>query len=189
MALVAPAPSRVQLQREPGRLRAVVPVRRNWPAILFLGAWLGGWAFGETFAIRQVFFTSTPLTAQGFLLFWLAGWTVGGAFAFYTLAWSTVGREEIVVDGRVLAIRQAAGPIGRTRRYDLAQVQELRAASTEQALANRFGRFSYPGMNRGELAFSYGAKTYRLGIGLEGLDVKLLLEALRERIPDAQPAF
>jgi len=46
----------------------------------FLLFWLGGWAFGEIFAI------STLISGPGggetaFLVFWLAAWTVGGFFA------------------------------------------------------------------------------------------------------------
>jgi hypothetical protein len=158
--------------------------------LLFLGAWLGGWAMGEAFAVRQLFLSSRPepIAAQAFLLFWLVAWTVGGAFAMYTFAWGLVGREEITVDGRVLATRQAAGPIGRTRQFDLAHVQDVRAAPTDGGSTRRMAGLSYPGMDRGEIAFSYGAKTYRLGVGIEGLDVKLVLEALRERIPEARVA-
>jgi hypothetical protein len=43
-------------------------------------------------------------------------------------------------------------------------------------------------MDMGEIAFSYGAKNYRLGIGIEGADVKLVLAALRERMPEARVA-
>jgi hypothetical protein len=53
----------------------------------------------------------------------------------------------------------------------------------------RFGQVAYPGMNRGELAFDYGAKTYRLGAALDGQDVKTVLQALGERLPAARAAF
>lgn len=49
----------------------------RFAAAIFLLAWLGGWAFGEFFAINSLLTSGI----HPFLVFWLIGWTVGGFFA------------------------------------------------------------------------------------------------------------
>jgi hypothetical protein len=35
-------------------LQIVIPAKRNWFVIIFLGAWLCGWFMGESFALASV---------------------------------------------------------------------------------------------------------------------------------------
>ncbi len=124
MVRIAPAPSRVTIQREPGVVRAVTRLRRKWGVGLFLLAWLCGWAFGEVAAIREVA-TRAHGAGLAFLLFWLAAWTLGGGFVALQVLASFAGRQEIAVGPRTLSVRTYAGPFRRTREDDLAAVREL----------------------------------------------------------------
>lgn len=48
----------------------------------FVIAWLGGWAFGEVSAVKQLL-RGPPPGAAAFLVFWLCAWTLGGAYAVW----------------------------------------------------------------------------------------------------------
>jgi hypothetical protein len=54
--------------------------------MLFVTAWLVGWAFGEVFASGGLLFGKND-TAPVFLDAWLIGWTVGGGVALDTWFW------------------------------------------------------------------------------------------------------
>jgi hypothetical protein len=181
MGRVAPAPSRVAIHREPGWVRAVARVRRNWLVGPFLLVWLCGWAFGEVAVIREL-----ALRARGggfgFLLVWLAAWTVGGVLVSLQLLWSFAGREEIAVGPRTLSVRVVAGPLRRTREYDLASVQNVREDHGFAGQLARAFRTTYPG-SHGAIAFDYGARTVRIGTDLEGEDVQKVLAMLQEGLP------
>src|SRR6201985_1450701 len=79
-------------------LQIIIPAKRNWFIILFLGAWLGGWFVGEVVAFRMEggFFSGKGIPNL-FVLFWLIGWTVGGFFAFRISLWNLIGKEIITV--------------------------------------------------------------------------------------------
>ena len=62
-----------------------VPAGGSWAVILFLCAWMGGWYFGETTAIRHLFYAENIESPQYFLMFWLAGWTLGGLWCAFTI--------------------------------------------------------------------------------------------------------
>ncbi len=183
MARIVPTASRIDVAREPGRLRITAKVRRNWFIVIFLSGWLGGWAMGETFAIKALASGGTPGGASAFLVFWLIAWTAGGGAAIYSLLWNLVGREEITLDGRTLTVRLGAAGLGRSREYDLSAITNLRAEPASNDLL-RYTRTT-PWASSGAIAFDYGAKTHRLGISLDGQDVQTAVEAIKERLPAA----
>src|SRR4051812_4658560 len=119
MVTVAPGRSRVVIERQPGIVRAVVRVRRNWGVGAFLALWLCGWSVGEVAAIRELATRALPGPGLAFLLVWLTFWTLGGAFALLQVLWTFAGREEIELGPRSLAVRTVAGPLRRTREYAL----------------------------------------------------------------------
>ena len=47
---------------------------------------------------------------------------------------------------------------------------------------------SASGFGDGNLAFDYGARTYRFGFGLDEAEAKLLLDALRPHLAGAAPS-
>ncbi len=181
MVRIAPAPSRVTIQREPGVVRAVTRLRRKWGVGLFLLAWLCGWAFGEVAAIREVA-TRAHGAGLAFLLFWLAAWTLGGGFVALQVLASFAGRQEIAVGPRTLSVRTYAGPFRRTREYDLAAVRNPREDVSLAGTTARMFQVSFPGA--GAIVFDYGARAVRIGAGLEGDDVQKVLAVLAERLPD-----
>ena len=47
-------------------LRIIIPSRKNWFVILFVGAWLGGWLMGEISALG-ILITALGRSPAGFL--------------------------------------------------------------------------------------------------------------------------
>ena len=94
--------------------------------MLFLTAWLGGWALGEVGAARELFGGggNTPVE---FLGFWLLGWTIGGAVALASVVWQLAGREVITVNPALLTYRMEAFGIGHSRSFRASEVNSLRA--------------------------------------------------------------
>lgn len=183
MVMVAPGRSRVVIERQPGVVRAVVRVRRNWAVGILLSVWLCGWAVGEAAVIRELSTRALHGPGLAFLLFWLAGWTAGGALVLVQLLWSFAGREEIELGPRALAVRTVAGPLRRTREYDLGAVRNPREDVSMAGAFVRSFQLSFPGTH-GAIVFDYGARAVRMGTGLEGEDVQKVLGMLRERISD-----
>jgi hypothetical protein len=162
--------------QEDGRgLHIVIPTKKNWFAVVFLCAWLGGWFFGETMALGQL---GKADTASGFVLFWLIGWTVGGAAALFAVLWQLAGRERIDVSAGVLTVGREILSVRISRQYDLANVKNWRLAalpagsSAQQANAMTF---------TGRVAFDYGLKTRKFGIGLDDAEANYLVGVLSQR--------
>jgi len=153
---------------------------------LFLCAWLGGWYFGETTAIKQVLNPKMG-EAQGFLLFWLVGWTLGGLWALMCVLWQLVGREVLEATPRLLMHRVEIAGIGFTRNYSTNEIRDLRISSVNQG--DRCAHHISPPLFGGEcgpISFDYGARTLRIGSSLDEAEAKGVLEFLRSRLASSK---
>lgn len=188
MSLEQPADPRFFVTEAPEGLLITIPCRRKWAAILFLLAWLGGWAVGEMFAVTLLLtkrIAAVPGPGPWFMGLWLFGWTAGGLWAMYTLGLMLTGKELVFLNRMqaCLALQQRVWGIGgRTREYALGQIRRLRA-STEGISAYGFTAQRPTMMGVRTVAFDYGARTYRFGAGLDEAEAQLIVDALRERWP------
>jgi hypothetical protein len=145
-----PYKGRATIQDNITDLQIIIPAKRNWFIILFIGAWLGAWIMGEFFALRMVtglFSGRGP--ANLFILIWLIGWTVGGFFAFRMFLWNLIGKEIITIGQGTLAV---AGPFG------------IRPGG--------FGAFN----TGGTIRFDYGLQTVKFAGALTRLKQSLFLK-------------
>lgn len=155
-----------------------IPARRQIFAMLFLPVWLTLWTVGGAAAIGQV--------VQEFNLFicvWLCGWALGWVFAAGTIAWMAVGAETVRVVGKDLELGVQIGPWSRRKLYQGLQIKDLRAVS-----AHPLANFQMSGpfmrqMQGGAVQFTYGARTIRLGAGLDEAEGRLIVERLRKALP------
>ncbi len=177
-----PARSRLRIQSEVGRTRILVRPRRHAFAFVFLPVWIAGWALGEV--VVAVILVRGLSLGTPFLAAWLLVWTGAGVAALYTLAYLAAGREELTVDGRVLRVRRAIGPFGRTREFVLAEMGGLRQEAVSPVATPRGGELMWPWTGRGAVGFRYRGRSVLIGDGLEGADVATVLELLRVRAPD-----
>ncbi len=161
-----------------------IPARRNWLLILFLGAWLGGWVFGEADVSKQLL-NSPSHEPMAFMAFWIVGWTIGGALAITALLWQLAGHEVIDIDSSRLKYRVQALGIGRTRSYAVADVKELRSVTYERGPGFNQRSLIPPifGSGYGPVAFDYGARTFRFGPSLDDAEAKMLVAELAPRLP------
>ena len=165
-------------------LELIIPARRSTFALLFLTAWLCGWAFGEVTAAYQIVWGKEG-GAGLFLVAWLAMWTVGGGWAIYTWLWMASGKEIVTLRSGSLAIRRDTCGLGKTHEYELAHVKALRvsAHAMDPMAWSRGSQFW--GQGGGVVAFDYGAKTFRFAGGVDEAEATQIVAELKARHPFA----
>ncbi len=137
----------------------------------FLIFWMMGWAVGETFAIKQLFFGDGPRAADFFLIAWLGGWTFGGIFCarqIHRLLRKPqpdrliLNRAELVFEPDLLVpIQPEIGTMGRRRGLQFKKRKAIQA--TRDKISNiaieRVGE-------RQRLTFDLGADRIEIGENL-----------------------
>jgi hypothetical protein len=181
MPKVNPSTSRVTVIDDPRGLRLLIPTKRNWFLIFFMGFWLSMWAVGEIMVPTQFLKGEMPGITTIFLLTWLGCWTVGGAFAIYMWLWNLMGRQIITVHGHALTTRRDIGGYGFDKEYDLAQVRDLRVSVMGFKAWDFSASLQFWGLGGGVVAFDYGAKTCRFGTGLDEAEAKLVVGKITGR--------
>ena len=173
---------RSTIHDSPSGLEIVIPARRNFFTIAFIGFWLIGWACGEVFAIRQLFVVGKSPDFPGlFLLAWLGGWTVGGGFAIYAWLWTVVGKERIILRPGTLATKREVLGFGRSREYDLSHVSNVRISQQSHNPFDFGSGMRSLGIGGGMIAFDYGAKTFRFGASIDEVEAEDIVEELKKR--------
>jgi hypothetical protein len=185
---VQPLPARYAIETTPGGgLRAVVPARKHWLFLIFMGLWLAGWCFGEFTAANQLLHPSRRDNDRWFLMLWFAGWTVGGAWAFLCLLWQLFGRELISVEEGSLVHRVEIWGLGRTRAYAVHAIARLRVVEFSFDVFRNQRTVMPPlfGAGVGPIAFDYGQRTFRIAPSLDEAEAHSLVTILGERLPRA----
>jgi hypothetical protein len=171
---IEPTEPRYTVVRSGSGVTVTTRPRRNWLMLLFIGVWLGGWTIGGATALAQVL---RPGEGRAFLFFWLAGWLCGELYAITVVLWQLTGREEITISSGNLEHRVCAGGLSRAREFTGANIKHLRASP--QTLSPWMDQRSWMpplfGAGHGAIAFDYGAKTYRIGAGLDEAEARLVL--------------
>ncbi|MFP8779426.1 hypothetical protein [Hydrogenophaga sp. RWCD_12] len=154
--------------------------------LLFYMAWSVGWALGEAAAIRML--SGSPGGVQLFIVAWLIGWTLGGLSVASTILWQLAGKEIVDIGPTSLVYRIEAAGMGWTRSYRLADVRDLRVVPRQGSAFSNPPAWTTPlfplfSSKDGWLAFDYGARTIRLGTGLDEAEAKSLAAQLKEKLP------
>jgi len=68
---------------------------------------------------------------RAFMLVWLCMWVFGEGAVIVAIAWQLVGQELLLVAPQQLEERKEIGRFARTKAYDLAFVEDIRAARTQ----------------------------------------------------------
>jgi len=167
-----------------GGLEISIPTRRNWFIILFLGAWLGGWVFGECFALGSLTGILGKMgSADLFMLFWLCGWTVGGFFAFRMFLWNLNGKEVISIGQGQLTLDKKGALFFKAKTYDLKDAKDFRVQNDDYSY-NGFGGLrgnNFWTMNMGTIRFDYGLQTVKFAGGIDEAEAKFILKSLTDR--------
>jgi hypothetical protein len=120
-------------------------------------------------------------SAYGFVALWFVIWTLGGLAGVLGLLWAFAGHERVVVDGGTLALRRAAGPLGKTQTFPLAEVRDLRYVPP--TTGDRKTRAA-PGL----VAFEHAGRTVRFGTYLGVAEGRAVVDALAPAVPAARSA-
>ena len=181
MAKRQPTDSRITITDTMQGLRIIMPGRRSWLVICFLGFWICGWAVGEVMVARQFLNGDAPPGGEVFMLAWLGVWTVGGAVAIYAWLWQAMGKEIVTVHGQRLTTRRDIGGFGFDKEYDLVQMRDLRIGQVGFNPLEFSSSLQLWGVGGGVIGFDYGARTYRFGAGLDEAEAKQVVTAIKQR--------
>ncbi len=182
MPVQPPAP-RHKIEDTFDSLIIYIPSKRNLLLILFMGFWMMGWFSGETSAINELVkggFAGKDL----FMIAWLGGWTVGGVFALSLLLWQLFGKEKIeVANNSITYSRAVVIPIF-PKEYSSEYIKNLRF--TNIGYNERYGRsrnMEFWGFGPGLIAFDYGSRTIRFGIGIDEAEAKQIVAEIQQKYP------
>lgn len=154
---------------------------KAWFFIVFLCLWLTGWTFGGFSAFAQI------LRGEGglFLLVWICGWGIGWLAVVGTLLWQFAGKMMVGTDGIALVYRWSIPIISRSRRFDVHQVRDLRAAPANLSLYGASQTASFPPFwpgSRGSVQFDYGGRTIEIMPGLDEAEGKAIVALLNRQL-------
>ncbi len=183
MSTILPTAAHHQARFTGESLIITIASRKQWLLVLFIGVWLIFWAFAWLQVASALFKFSFQLIGRaffqlGFMAFWLLFWSAGGVLALTTLLWLLVGVETIEVDPCHFHIRRQIFGFGRSKRFKLEIVRDLRISQTAtwfdgQAFLNSIWHFEGP------VTFDYGAKTYRCGGGVDEAEAGQIIKLVQ----------
>jgi hypothetical protein len=180
-----PAKPRAHTVEDVSGLRVTIPAPRNWFLVFFLPLWLVGWVVGEV-AVGAKVFTDPPSGGEGFfLIVWLVLWSLGGLLFTFFWLWNLAGKEIVALDDEAISIRYAIGGIGWTRRFDRAEVRDLRVSPS--GAMDFWAGFGWWLGGNGTIAFDYGARTYRFARGIDEAEAKQVVAEFRRRLEPPEP--
>jgi hypothetical protein len=145
-------------------------------------AWLGAWTVGGLSAFAEV---AKPGEHQAFMVFWLIAWAAGEIWVAAIVLWQLAGLEKLSIAQGNLIHRVSIAGFGRTREFTGSHVKNLRGAPQLLSAWMDPSSFMPPifGSGHGAIAFDYGAKTYRVGGGLDEAEARQIVGTLTKQFP------
>jgi len=177
----ADADSQITIMDTSQGLRVVIPCRRSWFVICFLGFWICGWAVAEVKVAMQFLNGDAPPEGEFFMLAWFGVWTVGGVLAIYALLWQVLGKEIVTVHGQMFTIQRDLAGFTFGKEYDLLHMRDLRIGQVGFNPLDLSSSLQLWGIGGGVIAFDSGAKTHRFGAGLDEAEAKQVVAAIKKR--------
>lgn len=167
-----------------------IPSRRSWPQIAFLGFWLIGWTLGEFGASNNLI---TEEGLDSFTIVWLIGWTLAGAFVVYALLRQLSGEEIIGVSNQAITISRTVLGFGFSpQEYSAEHIKALRMSVPTDTNDRPWWtrrRSQLYGLEKGSIAFDYGARTMNFGSGLDEAEALAILTEIRKKFPRYRRKF
>jgi hypothetical protein len=156
--------------------------RGNWSRyliVIFLLAWLGGWATGEYSVAKKVLNGET----NPFEIFWLIGWTVGGLFAMANIYFMVrpTKAEKLNFDSYSLQFKPGTPPFAGINRSGNSDEDAKKATFFQKTKS----KYIIPKAEIGEIKLERVGERQRLRIdhGVERIEIgRFLQEPEREWI-------
>ncbi len=171
---------KAQIYQVPGGLHIVIPGWLNWGILVFLLWWL----YLALRGIRSDLTKSLPADTNWSNIGWIALWAIHIFAVLGILVWMIAGREILSIDGTLLVLRREILGLGWSREFALGEVRNLGAMS-ELDLSAR-GKWN-PALLSTSMTFQCNGKTYRFGRGLDRIEAKHVMQAIRARFPSSFP--
>lgn len=174
---------KAKIEKSFGGLNIIIPSKKNWFALLFGTAWMGGWFFGFVSTSGFLFSGTGHSGADGFMIFWLIGWTAGGLAIITLLLWGYFGQEKFITDRNEILFEKSVFGIGKKNRLEISAIKNFR---TEIGNDNWFGgnRWAFWGLGPGKIKFDYGLKTYSFGLGVDDAEANYIVGLLNEQFKE-----
>ncbi|WP_281616478.1 hypothetical protein [Flammeovirga sp. SubArs3] len=171
---------KAKIENTMGNYKVSIPSKKNWFALIFGTAWMGGWYFGFTSAISSFGF-NTEGGFNGFMTFWLIGWTIGGITVVSMLLWGYFGEEKLEFDRQELNFNKTIFGIGIKKKLIKNEIKNFRFEKINESM---FGgnRWTFWGLGPGKIKFDYGFKTYSFGLAVDDAEANYLVEELNKKI-------
>ncbi|HWF62125.1 MAG TPA: hypothetical protein VN666_17710 [Nitrospira sp.] len=181
MAKIQSSASRITITDTSGELRIIIPGRRSWFVICLLGFWICGWTAAEVMVAIQFLNGDAPPEGEFFMVAWFGVWTVSGVLAIYAWLWQVLGKEIATVQGQTFTTRRDIRGFGFDKEYDFFQMRDFRVGPVGFNPLEFSSSLQLWGVGGGVIAFDYGAKTYRFGAGLDEVEAKQAVIAIKKR--------
>lgn len=163
------------------KLRFELPPRRPWYNVLFLALGLLMWGVIGSQFVFGLGYNFSAIGPDWFWIVWSLGWVGALAFNLLILAYMVLGGEVLEVDQDGLMTRRHILGVGRTLVYDARSIKELRASPQTYSPWARYQGMGNWGLSGGQIAFDYGARTLRLGSGLDEGEARQIVATIRDR--------
>ncbi len=144
-----PITTQLQWDENAERLKIVLPLKRQWPALLAYTALVGVWVVGLGLFVSYLFNPPLPDTVstayrvgwRGLILVWLIvwGWVIG-RFVLRWWQFYLAGREILFIHPSVLVIRRPVSLFGNTDAYDMRYISPFYRHERYPALAFQYGK-------------------------------------------------
>lgn len=167
-------------------LQIIIPAKRNWFIIIFIGAWLCMWLAGEVFALAMIGGSVLGHSPAGFfIVFWVVAWTAGGFMAFRFFLWSVAGKEIVTIGQGTMMIEKKGALLAKPKTYDLKEVKNIRVQEDIPDYMGPFGGFPRSGFGKlysgGTIRFDYGLQTVKFAGGIDEAEAKYILGRVKEK--------
>lgn len=158
----------------------VIPTDANWKLHL-LFAWLFLWTVSG-FIVMANYFTLTNANIKIIVLVWLGFWAY---FEFRTakaFLFKKFGKEKIWIKNGKLNYWKDVSGRGKKLEFDAELVKDLKLIEKNKTDFFQFMNDSFWVVGSESISFTYGAKTYRIGIQLNEEDAKELLKQIKRAV-------
>ncbi|MDH5507992.1 MAG: hypothetical protein OEZ02_12295 [Anaerolineae bacterium] len=197
--MVQPTKPRHTLEDTGEGLRVVIPSRKRWYLIilqivtLVVGIMFWFWivdltlmiGFGFSPRFVNVYSSVAPISSGVLLGIFLAliALALQCGFMAYAILWQIVGQEIIEVNPKSLVSLRRVYSFGRSNEYLAQDIKGMRVSPFMPRLIDWKGSFYELGLTGGLIAFDYGARTIRIGGGIDEAEAKQILAAIVARYP------
>jgi len=163
-------------------IEIIVPAKKYWFVIVFLGLWLCFWSVGEFFALKTIFTGKIGIATGVYLFVWLSGWTYGGFFAFKSLWWIIAGKEVISFTKNNFTINKNGSFFYQAKTYNTSDAKNFRILEDNIPVKN-FGTKKIPKSsskkNNGVIGFDYGSDTFSFAENIDRAEANSILQDLQ----------